>query len=230
MGDLHLRKIIIVDEQGLLNSNIIKSISSAFTIHYCEEMKTLPKFALASKTKLILLTFSIESDFQFFLSIVRQLKINPQITLLVLSDTVEEAYQIEAFEAGVMDWISISSSPIFIRHRILKNFEKQSETDKEVSMKAIRFNNLVIDHERYEIELEGNRLSIPRKEFEILSLLTSKPGKVFRRTEIITHVWKNESNVRDRTIDVHIRMLREILEKPYIVTVKGVGYKFIPQN
>ena len=230
MGELHLKKILIVDEQGLLNSNIIKSISSTFSIHYCEKMKILPKFSLASKTKSILLTYSAEDDFHFFLSIVRQIRLNPQITMLVLSDTVDETYQIEAFEAGIMDWISISSSPTFIKHRILKNVEKDADIDKDISLKAVRFNNLVIDPERYEIELDGNRLSIPRKEFEILSLLTSKPGKVFRRAEIITHVWKNELNVRDRTIDVHIRMLREILVKPYVLTVKGIGYKFVLPN
>jgi two-component system alkaline phosphatase synthesis response regulator PhoP len=83
-----------------------------------------------------------------------------------------------------------------------------------------------IDRESYLVHKEGQEISLPRKEFELLSLLASKPGKVFAREDILNKVWGGEVVVGDRTIDVHIRKLREKLGEDYIKTVKGVGYKF----
>ncbi|MEE1419489.1 MAG: response regulator transcription factor, partial [Alistipes ihumii] len=85
---------------------------------------------------------------------------------------------------------------------------------------------VVIDRERYLVFCEGRQLTLPRKEFELLSLLCSKPQKVFSREEIFASVWGSDVIVGDRTIDVHVRKLREKLGDRHIVTVKGVGYKF----
>ncbi len=90
--------------------------------------------------------------------------------------------------------------------------------------------DLIIDPERYHIELAGKVLDLPRKEFELLSLLASKPGKVFPREEIMDRIWGTAVIVGGRTIDVHIRKLREKIGDDRIKTVKGVGYKFEVNN
>jgi two-component system alkaline phosphatase synthesis response regulator PhoP len=102
---------------------------------------------------------------------------------------------------------------------------RQSGVTREES-KKIEFGNLVIDREKFVIEYGGKSLQFPRKEFELLSFLASKPGRVFSRDEILENVWGNEVLVVDRTIDVHVRKIREKLEDKFIYTVKGVGYKF----
>ena len=86
--------------------------------------------------------------------------------------------------------------------------------------------DLVIDRDRYVVVNKGREIVLPRKEFELLSLLTSRPGRVFKRDEIMDTVWGNEGVVGGRTIDVHIRKLREKIGEDYFKTIKGVGYKF----
>ena len=85
---------------------------------------------------------------------------------------------------------------------------------------------MVIDREKFSIQLEGKKIILPKKEFELLELLSSRPGKVFNRDQILSIVWGNDTIVGERTIDVHIRKLREKLGDAYIRTVKGVGYTF----
>ena len=94
------------------------------------------------------------------------------------------------------------------------------------SREILKAKNITIDRERYVVVSNGNEMSLPKKEFELLSLLVSQPGKVFTRSAILNMVWGNDVVVGDRTIDVHIRKLREKLGDHYFKTVKGVGYKF----
>jgi two-component system alkaline phosphatase synthesis response regulator PhoP len=88
------------------------------------------------------------------------------------------------------------------------------------------FREFTIDREKYIVEKDGKVYNLPRKEFELLSLLVSKPNKVFTREEILSSIWGNDVVVGDRTIDVHVRKIREKLETPNIRTIKGVGYKY----
>ncbi|MBT4112951.1 MAG: response regulator transcription factor, partial [Flavobacteriaceae bacterium] len=90
----------------------------------------------------------------------------------------------------------------------------------------IEIGNLIIDRSSYKVSHEGKEINLPRKEFELLYLLASKPGKVFKRDYILESVWGKDVVVGDRTIDVHIRKLREKIEHTFFKTVKGVGYKF----
>ncbi len=101
------------------------------------------------------------------------------------------------------------------------------ERENEKALQIKDFGCLTIDRDRYEISIDNEIKALPRKEFEMLWLLVSEPGRVFRREEIKNYVWGADVDVNDRTIDVHIRMLRVKIEKPFVVTVKGVGYKFI---
>jgi two-component system alkaline phosphatase synthesis response regulator PhoP len=155
----------------------------------------------------------------------RQLRRVPELksTLITFLTARDEDYsQIAGFEVGADDYITKPIKPRVFVSRIralLRRFETEGETKTTVG-------DIEIDRERYMVVKDGRDISLPRKEFELLSLLTSKPGRVFKRDEILDKVWGTETIVGDRTIDVHIRKLREKLGDDYFKTIKGVGYKF----
>ena len=135
----------------------------------------------------------------------------------------EDYSQIAGFEAGADDYIA---KPIRVKVLVsrIKALLKRFETVPNEAPAADR--PIVIDRERYLVLKEGKEIVLPRKEFELLALLYSKPQKVFSRDEIFSNVWGNDVIVGDRTIDVHVRKLREKLGDHHIVTIKGVGYKY----
>lgn len=135
----------------------------------------------------------------------------------------EDYSQIAGFEAGADDYIA---KPIRVKVLVsrIKALLKRFETVPNEVPAADR--PIVIDRERYLVLKEGKEIVLPRKEFELLALLYSKPQKVFSREEIFSNVWGNDVIVGNRTIDVHVRKLREKLGDHHIVTIKGVGYKY----
>ena len=135
----------------------------------------------------------------------------------------EDYSQIAGFEAGADAYIA---KPICVKVLVsrIKALLKRFETVPNEAPAADR--PIVIDRERYLVLKEGKEIVLPRKEFELLALLYSKPQKVFSREEIFSNVWGNDVIVGDRTIDVHVRKLREKLGDHHIVTIKGVGYKY----
>ena len=145
-------------------------------------------------------------------------------TLIALLTARGEDYsQIAGFEAGADDYIA---KPIRVKVLVsrIKALLKRFDTVPNEAPAADR--PIVIDRERYLVLKEGKEIVLPRKEFELLALLYSKPQKVFSREEIFSNVWGNDVIVGDRTIDVHVRKLREKLGDHHIVTIKGVGYKY----
>lgn len=139
----------------------------------------------------------------------------------------EDYSQIAGFEAGGDDYIVKPVRPKVLVHRIkalLKRYRSSAvELNDNISSAS---GSIVLDREKYMVIKDGRELVVPRKEFELLALLMSKPGKVFMRDEIYSRVWGNDVIVGERTIDVHIRKLRERIGDNYIHTLKGVGYKF----
>ena len=135
----------------------------------------------------------------------------------------EDYSQIAGLEAGADDYIA---KPIRVKVLVsrIKALLKRFDTVPNEAPAADR--PIVIDRERYLVLKEGKEIVLPRKEFELLALLYSKPQKVFSREEIFSNVWGNDVIVGDRTIDVHVRKLREKLGDHHIVTIKGVGYKY----
>lgn len=145
------------------------------------------------------------------------------VVIAFLTARSEDYSHIAGFEAGADDYINKPIKPRVLLSRI-KALLRRSGSGNE--SQAVDVGKLRIDRESYLVFKEGEEISLPRKEFELLSLLASKPGKVFARDEILNKVWGDEVVVGDRTIDVHIRKLREKLGEEFIRTVKGVGYKF----
>ncbi|MBT6449030.1 MAG: response regulator transcription factor [Flavobacteriaceae bacterium] len=144
--------------------------------------------------------------------------------IIFLSARSEDFTQIAAFDAGGDDYISKPVKPKILLKKIA-SILKRINYGKNKTLK-LEMDNLVIDRNEYKIVKDKQDLTLPRKEFELLFLLASKPGKVFTRDEIMNSVWGSQVIVGDRTIDVHIRKLREKIGDSYFKTIKGVGYKF----
>jgi two-component system alkaline phosphatase synthesis response regulator PhoP len=149
------------------------------------------------------------------------------IIITFLTARAEDYSQVAGLEAGADDYINKPIKPKVLVSRVKALLRRKgtASTD-EIPNGIIRVQEIVIDRERYIVTVDEEPLSLPRKEFEILYLLASKPGKVFKRDEIFDRIWGDDVVVGGRTIDVHVRKLREKLGRNYIETVKGVGYKF----
>ena len=144
--------------------------------------------------------------------------------IIFLSARSEDYTQISAYDAGADDYISKPVKPKILLKKI-SNIAKKIKLEKTAS-KILDLGSLKINREEYLVLKNKNEILLPRKEFELLFLLGSKPEKVFTREEIMNKVWGTLVVVGDRTIDVHIRKLREKIGEKYIKTIKGVGYKF----
>lgn len=142
------------------------------------------------------------------------------IFLTALSD---ESSHVKGLETGADDYISKPVSPKVLVSKVNSLFRR---VKPEQSMTVIRQGNLEIDPVKYEVTIDGKPATLAKKEFELLYMLASRPGRVFLRNEILNQVWGNDVIVGDRTIDVHIRKIRQKLGVDCITTVKGVGYKF----
>lgn len=146
--------------------------------------------------------------------------------IIFLTARSEDYSHIAGLEVGADDYITKPIRPKVLLTRIntlLKRFNIIKEKERE----KIEFDDLVIDPEEHIVYVSGEKIKLPRKEFDLLLMLASKPNHVFTRETIYNRVWGSKSIVGDRTIDVHIRKLREKIGEKYIETIKGVGYKFI---
>ncbi|MBK8054903.1 MAG: response regulator transcription factor [Saprospiraceae bacterium] len=149
-------------------------------------------------------------------------------TLIAFLTARSEAFtQITALDSGGDDFINKPIKPNVLKSRINALLRRKAQSSGiETSNKINIFGELEIDYEQFKVSIRNKDVGLAKKEFELLALLSSKPGKVFKRTEILAKVWGNDVIVGDRTIDVHIRKLREKIGEDYIFTMKGVGYKF----
>jgi len=144
--------------------------------------------------------------------------------IMFLSARSEDYSHVAAFDVGADDYVNKPIKPKVLNSKVsalLRRFTKNETTTNIVH------GDLTINLDEYKVILKGEKMSFPRKEFELLRLLASQPDKVFKREKIMEDVWGNDVVVGDRTIDVHIRKLREKMGNSYFKTIKGVGYKFV---
>ncbi len=146
--------------------------------------------------------------------------------IIFLTARGEDYSQIAGFEAGADDYVTKPIKPKILISRVKALLRRYKEQDVEDDGNTIDLEEFVIDREKYLVKKGNKEILLPKKEFQLLNLLVSKPNKVFTREEILANVWGHKIVVGDRTIDVHVRKIREKLKTKKIKTVKGVGYKF----
>jgi two-component system alkaline phosphatase synthesis response regulator PhoP len=157
----------------------------------------------------------------------RLLRLNPKLAdthIIFLTARSEEYSEVAAFEVGADDYISKPIKPRALLSRIRALFKKVHK--KNNIRPVIEMGNLIIDRSSYLVKQEGKEIALPKKEFELLYFLAQNPNQVFDRDELLNKVWGTDVYVLARTVDVHVRKIREKIGETYISTVKGVGYKF----
>lgn len=152
---------------------------------------------------------------------LRKLPAFKNTLIIFLTALSDEGTEVKGLESGADDYLTKPISPKVLLSKVNALFRRVSKENNKI----IQIGDLEIDREKYRIILNGKEIILARKEFELLALLASKPGKVFLRNEILNTIWGTEVIVGDRTIDVHIRKIRQKLNLDCISTVKGVGYK-----
>ena len=220
------RILLVDDETDILEFVSYNLIKEGYTVFTATNGREAIAKALEVRPHLILLDVMMpEMDGIETCQKIRTHDELKNTMIAFLTARSEDYSQIAGFDAGADDYIA---KPIRVKvlvsriKALLKRLENLSEEKSQVSDPR----DIVIDRERYLVVQQGKEIVLPRKEFELLNLLYSKPQKVFSREEIFSNVWGNDVIVGDRTIDVHVRKLREKLGDSHIVTVKGVGYKF----
>lgn len=155
---------------------------------------------------------------------IRKMPELSNVIITFLTARSEDYSQVAGFDAGADDYITKPIKPKLLVSKVKALLRRLKEED--ANSENLKVGEIEISREEYKIVKEGREIILPRKEFELFYLLASKPGKVFKREEILDKVWGNEVIVGGRTIDVHIRKLREKIGDDYFKTIKGVGYKF----
>ncbi len=220
-------KILLVDDEpdilDFLGYNLKKEGYEVFTASNGVEAITLAKKELPHLIVLDVMMPEMDG-----IETCRQIREIPSLNNSVvtfLTARNEEYTQVSGFDVGADDFITKPIKPRVFLSRV-KALLRRFKSEKPAPVVIIDLGEIKIDTERHLVLKNDEVIELPRKEFNLLMLLSSKPGKVFKREDILELVWGDEVVVGDRTIDVHIRKLREKLGEDYIKTVKGVGYKF----
>lgn len=220
-------KILLVDDEAdileFLSYNLRKEGYRVFTANNGKEAVTVAK--KENPDIIILDVMMPDMDGIETCREIRDLPGLKDVMIAFLTARNEDYSQIAGFEVGADDYINKPIKPRVLISRIKALLRRSGNPDAAVTEK-VEMGGIKIDRERYLIVQNGSEINLPKKEFELLALLASKPGKVFTRESILDKVWGGEVVVGDRTIDVHIRKLREKLGEDFIRTVKGIGYKF----
>ncbi len=222
-----IRILLVDDEEDILEIVGYNLEQEGFEVLTAKNGKQAIKIAKKAQPQLIIMDVMMpEIDGIEACERIRAIPELSQTIITFLTARGEDYSQLAGFEAGADDYITKPIKPKLLISKIkallrrLPSYERNNED-------ILYFNNLIINRVEYAITMNGNEILLPKKEFELLSLLASLPNKVFKREEILEKVWGNDVVVGGRTIDVHIRKLREKIGDDYFKTVKGVGYKFI---
>lgn len=226
-GTSPLKKILIVDDEPdileFLKYNLKRE---GYDVVTAPDGKQALSVAASEKPDLIILDIMMpEMDGVEVCGRLRSMKEFQHTPVAFLTARDEDFSQIAALDSGGDDYITKPIKPRVLVSRI-QALLRRSGRPAEDETNEIRLHNLVIDRQRVVIFKDGQPIELPRKEFEIIWLLASRPGRVFTREEIFDKIWGSDIIVGNRTIDVHIRKLRERVGEEYVKTVKGIGYKF----
>jgi two-component system alkaline phosphatase synthesis response regulator PhoP len=224
--DNSLYKILLVDdEQDILDFLSYNLKKEGFQVYMSLNGKDAISIAKKEIPHLIVLDVMMpEMDGIDTCREIRELPQLKNVMIAFLSARNEDYSQIAGFEVGADDYITKPIKPRVLISRIKALLRRQAPPAEQIN--AMDLGGIKIDAEKHIVYKNQEQLTLPKKEFNLLALLASKPGKVFTREYILEQVWGDEVVVGDRTIDVHVRKLREKLGDEYIKTIKGIGYKF----
>ncbi|MBM72025.1 MAG: DNA-binding response regulator [Crocinitomicaceae bacterium] len=223
------KKILLVDDE----SDILDFISfnleaNGYNVKVASNGEEGISIAKEFKPDLILLDLMMpEMDGIETCERIRENDTLKSVLIAFLTARGEDYSQIAGFDAGADDYILKPIKPKVLLSRVKALLKRRAITKEDTSESIIKAGRVEINTKRHTVLFDGNEVVLPRKEFKLLSLLCSKPGIVHTREGIMDKIWGAEVIVGDRTIDVHIRKIREKLDKDSIITVKGIGYKFL---
>lgn len=225
--DVKGKKILIADDEPdileIIAYNLSKEGYDVSTAVNGDEA-----FRLAKQLNPDLIILDIMMPGRSGVEVCKALRALPEFqdTLIIfLTALSDELSQVKGFDTGADDYLNKPISPKLLITRVNALFRRAGKTAIDETG-ILHIGSITIDPVQYLIKIDGKDLVLAKKEFELLYLLASKPGRVFLRNEILNHIWGNEVIVGDRTIDVHIRKIRQKIGLDCITTVKGVGYKF----
>lgn len=217
--------LLVDDEADILEFLAYNLRKEGFSVHCAQNSEEAVAVAAATRPDLIILDVMMPgNDGYETCRRIRSLPDMDRTVIAFLSARGEDLSQIEGFEAGADDYIRKPVRPRVFISRVRALLRRHPSGREEPA--RLEYGDLVIDRERYIVIRNGKETDLSRKEFELLLLLASKPGKVFTRDEIFSGVWGDDVVVGERTIDVHIRKIREKTGTGSIRTIKGVGYCF----
>ena len=227
----HFRILLVDDEPNILEFLEYSLRKEGYEVYPCNNGKTALALAQDIKPHLVVLDVMMpEMDGIETCKEIRQLPALQNPLIIFLSARSEDYSQIAGFEAGADDYVTKPVKPRVLISRI-NALLKRHKTDQDFgSGQIILLKEMRIDRSRYVVIKDGKEYTLPKKEFELLSLLASKPDRVITREEIFSSIWGNDVIVGIRTIDVHIRKIREKLGTRNIRTIKGVGFKYEDLN
>lgn len=221
-------KILLVDDEPdileFLSYNLKKEGYTVFTANNGKEGLAVAKMEIPHL--IILDVMMPDMDGIETCREIREISELKKVMIAFLTARNEDYSQIAGFDVGADDYINKPIKPRVLISRIKALLRRQIEFAENATNEKVDMGGIKIDRERYLVIQNGTEINLPKKEFELLDLLASKPGKVFTRDVILDKVWGGDVVVGDRTIDVHIRKLREKLGENFIRTVKGIGYTF----
>jgi two-component system alkaline phosphatase synthesis response regulator PhoP len=218
--------LLVDDDPDILQMISYNVEKEGYTVHCAADGEEGIKLARKVKPDLVLLDVMMpKMDGIEVCQVIREDADIEQPIIAFLTSRSEDYSQIAGFKAGGDDYITKPIRPRVLISRIEALLRRQHKDEQEVSSDKPQ-GHVVLDRERFLLLLDNKEIQLPKKEFELLELLLSRPGKVFTRDQILSSVWGDETIVGERTIDVHIRKLREKIGDAYIRTIKGVGYTY----
>jgi two-component system alkaline phosphatase synthesis response regulator PhoP len=223
-----MKGILILDDEEEIRELLEYNLSNhGFSCFMASNGKEGLDLLSAYKDKIDIILLDVMMPVMDGIEVCENIRKDPQygeILICFLTARNEDYSQVAGLDAGADDYIAKPLKPKVLISRINALLRRNNGRFRKPDLNG---RELLIDRQKYSVTLKGENIHLPRKEFELLALLTSKPGNVFEREIILSSVWGSDIVVGDRTIDVHVRKLREKIGSHYIQTVKGVGYKFI---
>ena len=224
MSTEKIKILLVDDEPDILEFISYNLVKEGFEVFTCGNGKDAVRMAQQERPQIIILDVMMpDLDGIETCRVIRETPELKDVLIAFLTARNEDYSQIAGFDAGADDYINKPIKPRVLVSRVKALLRRQGNSAEEA---VVEVNGFIIDREKYLIKKDNLSINLPKKEFELIALLASRPGKVFTREEILKSVWGDDVVVGDRTIDVHIRKLREKLGDSYIRTIKGVGYKF----